>query len=300
MLLEDFNYFLNKAVNQYVNKRYNIYDINQQTSDDIRVLKSEAKMIPKKVAEVSDFIQGNLAEGATYEVFLPLDYLHILNCVCYYKVKERFKCYDAGTVVKFKATRLTSDLWSNIINDYYNRPLPQRPYFYIHNKNTVVDEKGTGTNVTYANMPTNPIDATKALATDTVGTDTKQNYTVTGTAANPTITSNLPRTVTLTGVQNGSLIEKEAGVRYGNPTSVRCEIRYGEDDTLFELIGVKIDYIKAPQFIRLTQEQVNLTRDTSQPMEFTDNVCQEIINELVNLVMENTADPRLATHAQVT
>jgi len=29
ILLEDFNLFLNKAVNQYANKRYNIYEINQ-------------------------------------------------------------------------------------------------------------------------------------------------------------------------------------------------------------------------------------------------------------------------------
>ena len=28
LLLEDYNYFINKAVNQYINKRYNIYDIN--------------------------------------------------------------------------------------------------------------------------------------------------------------------------------------------------------------------------------------------------------------------------------
>lgn len=28
MLLSDFNYFINKAVNQYVNKRYNIYDVS--------------------------------------------------------------------------------------------------------------------------------------------------------------------------------------------------------------------------------------------------------------------------------
>jgi len=34
-------------------------------------------------------------------------------------------------------------------------------------------------------------------------------------------------------------------------------------------------------------------------MEFPDYVCQEIINELVNLVMENTADPRLQTHIPV-
>ena len=29
ILLEDFNYFANKAINNYINKRYNIYDINQ-------------------------------------------------------------------------------------------------------------------------------------------------------------------------------------------------------------------------------------------------------------------------------
>ena len=65
------------------------------------------------------------------------------------------------------------------------------------------------------------------------------------------------------------------------------------DDTLFTLEKVFVDYIKNPQHIRLTQEQVNLTEDTSQIMEFPDYVCQEIINELVHLVMENTADPRL-------
>jgi hypothetical protein len=35
-------------------------------------------------------------------------------------------------------------------------------------------------------------------------------------------------------------------------------------------------------------------------MEFPDYVCQEIINELVRLVMENTADPRLQTNSIVT
>ena len=42
LLLEDFNYLANKAIYQYINKRYNIYDINQQTTDDLRVLKATA------------------------------------------------------------------------------------------------------------------------------------------------------------------------------------------------------------------------------------------------------------------
>lgn len=54
MLLQDFNYFFNKAINQYINKRYNIYDINQQTTDDLRVLKSQALLdvIPASESDV--------------------------------------------------------------------------------------------------------------------------------------------------------------------------------------------------------------------------------------------------------
>jgi len=68
---------------------------------------------------------------------------------------------------------------------------------------------------------------------------------------------------------------------------------------LFQLERVYVDYIKAPQHIRLSQEQLDLTEDTSQMMEFPDYVCQEIINELVHIVMENGRDDRLPTHVQV-
>lgn len=303
MLLQDFNYFFNKAVNQYINKRYNIYDTNQQTTDDLRVLKATAVLKPTKIttAATSDSLAAESGSyldfgaglskifGAFYEVNLPLDYLHLLNCVCIYKVKQRYKCYDSGNNVQFAAKRLTGDSWSVVLNDFYNRPLPERPYYYIHNVNQSTD------------IPTNPISDVETLSRDVTGTDAKNDYSVTGTdASNPTVKGNLPRKISLTGITNQSVVEREAGVRYGNPTNVRMEIRYGHDDSIFELVGVFVDYIKAPQTIRLTQEQVNLTADTSQIMEFPDYVCQEIINELVHLVMENTADPRLQTHIPVT
>ena len=299
MLLQDFNYFFNKAINQYINKRYNIYDISQQTTDDLRVLKATTVLEPELIAntisgvDTSDWKAGNTSLfGATYEVYLPLDYLHMLNCVCVYKLNKRFKCYNEGDYVQFAAKRLTADSWSVVVNDYYNRPLPERPYYYIHNINTSVQ------------LPTNPItNTTTALDTKTVGTDTSKDYNVKPGEAPALSTgpnSNLPRTINLQGITNKSVVEKEAGVRYGNPSSVRCEIRYGKDNSVFELQSVVIDYIKAPQTIRLTQEQVDLTEDTSQIMEFPDYVCQEIINELTMLVMENTADPRLQTNTVVT
>ena len=84
--------------------------------------------------------------------------------------------------------------------------------------------------------------------------------------------------------------ERGAELRYGNRSEVRIEIRYGTDDSVFELSDVYVDYIKAPQHIRLTQEQLDNTEDFSQLLEYPDYVCQEIVNELVHLLMEQISD----------
>ena len=286
LLLEDFNYLFNKAVYQYINTRYNIYDINQQTTDDVRVLKATA-ILPVKLAAdayTGDDVTGNgvtasnALYGATYEVILPSDYLHILNCVCNYKVKKQFKCYNPDSFVQFSARRLTSDLWSQIINNFYMRPMYKRPYFYIHNVNTNV-----------AN-PTNPYQASTNSGTNITSATTSDGTT--------TVTGGLPKTIKI-GNNAVDAVERSGQIRFGNTSQVRMEIRYGKDTSLFELVNVYIDYLKTPQNIRLTQEQLDLTEDTSQMMEFPDYVCQEIINVLVKLVMENSSDPRLQTHIPV-
>lgn len=295
LLLEDFNYFINKSISQFINKRYNIYDINQQSSDDLRVLKATTFLTPKKslgtTYKIPEDITSALSSkysglsslyGATYEVDLPSDYLHTLNCICIYKVKSTYSCYDEGSYVQFAAKRLSSNAWGEIINDYYNRPLPERPYFYIHNINT------------QSELPTNPFNSETGNGTDMPG----KVYKVTERDGAEDDVLNLPRTIIIGG-EKQSLIQKNTANRYGNASKVRMEIRYGKDDSVFELIEVLVDYIKTPQYVRLTPEQVDLTIDTSQVMEFPDYVCQEIINELVTIVMENNADPRLQTHIPV-
>jgi len=94
-----------------------------------------------------------------------------------------------------------------------------------------------------------------------------------------------------------STVEKPAGSRHANSSRVKVEIRCGRDKSnIFSLSAVQIDYVKAPQFIRLTQEQLDSDEDISQVMEFPDYVNQEIVNELVNLVMRKTNDPSLQAH----
>jgi len=336
LLLEDFNYFFNKAVDQYVNKRYNIYDINQQTTDDVRVLKSTVTL------EVDSNNNGAYKNGtdvtkkgslynSIYEFDLPTDYLHLLNCICEYKVLKPFKCYDANTYVQFAAERLTADSWSTVINNVYTRPTYKRPYYYLHNVNrdllgTPVNGKSDYTSHFYNGKsgfsePTTTID----LPTDPYGPDISSIGTdftdVAGNTGQNVINNNgkitdkngniyandkstvggVSRVIDLRGQETPvNAVEKIGQIRYGNPGNVRIEIRYGKDNSLFQLERVYIDYIKAPQHIRLSQEQLDLTEDTSQMMEFPDYVCQEIINELVHLVMEQSNDGRLPAHAQVT
>lgn len=350
LLLEDFNYLFNKAIYQYINKKYNIYDVNQQTTDDVRVLKSTAILKPigvlgedgannaygRKTTSVTSL---NSLYGATYEFELPDDYLHLLNCICNFKVKKQFKCYDAGTYVQFGAKRLTADAWSQIINNFYMRPQYKRPYYYIHNVNksdfvptdpytesnyatwdkgmhddsicadgnselAPVGTRGSGTDVSTI--------GSYESGCDTDGTPYTNRYAGTGPTDNenawdleqggkPVIKQRGDRpnaeTIRLDRREAATNpVEKVGKVRYGNASKVRLEIRYGKDNSLFELTNIWVDYIKSPQYIRLTQEQLDLTEDTSQKMEFPDYVCQEIINELVHIVMENSSDPRMQTH----
>lgn len=143
LLLEDYNYFINKAVNHYINKVYNFYDVNQQKTDDLRVLKSTAVLNP---ALNNDYGTSDLF-SKVYEVYLPDDYLHILNCVVEYDVNKSYKCYNQGDKWHQGAKRLTADMYGQIINNYYLRPTYKMPYYYINNVTIESEFPGTDTNI---------------------------------------------------------------------------------------------------------------------------------------------------------
>ena len=278
ILLEDFNYFANKAVNNYVNKRYNIYDINQQTTDDLRVLKATAILTPEKI---NDYSGLSLVSGANYEVILPSDYLHILNCICIYNVKKTYKCYNKDDSWRAPARRLTADMYSQVLDNFWNKPTYKKPYYYIHNVN---DSITVPTNSKTDKIPTTEYQG------NNLGTDGNGKQIKTADSFGKSINI---------GGSDTSNVERGAAIRYGNTSGVRLEIRYGTDDSVFQLSQVYIDYIKAPQTIRLTQLELDKTEDISQMLEYPDYVCQEIINELVHLIMENISDQRLQTHPVV-
>ena len=367
--LYEFNYFFNQAIRQFVNKVYNVYDVNQQTTDDLRVLKATATLKPEIAASTGNKAIDYL-RGATYFVDMPDDYLHLLNCICLFDVNKRKDCWNDGDVMVVGATKLTADSWSSVVDDVYNRPTKKRPYYYIHNQNDIYIENGQPTKQN-SKLPTN-INNAKATVPSGNATDDLHNYSlspiwisalqkartvaedptkaksdvctaasisslttemtaaITTVSGDSTITTGMDAFNALCGYQfydpnkpgfdrtfnfdadgdgtiasNGSetfsTIEKPEGSRHANSSRVKVEIRCGRDKSnIFSLSAVQIDYVKAPQFIRLTQEQLDSDEDISQVMEFPDYVNQEIVNELVNLVMRKVNDPSLQAHIQMT
>jgi hypothetical protein len=130
ILLEDFVYFANKAVQQYVNKVYNRYDINQQSTDDLRSLKTTTQL----TVENDDTI-AMPTEDAYWFVYLPEDYLHILNCIVVFEkdgyVSESKCDIKEKTKVNSLARRLTSDTYPQIMNNAYFKPSYKTPYYFI-------------------------------------------------------------------------------------------------------------------------------------------------------------------------
>lgn len=211
LLLDDFNYFANKAIGQYVNKGYNLYEINQQKSDDLRALKIPNFEIIPTLSTNSSALFTNV-----YKVDLPTNYLHILNCIVEYTLDKKYKCNNKDEKLYIGAKRLTSDMFPQLLNNYYMKPSWNNPYFYLTNNE-----------------------------------------------------------------------------------SSEMEIRYGKDASIFKLTKVFVDYLKKPKIINLTEEQLDDFMDNSDILEFPDYVCQEIVNELVKLVMENGSDPRLQTNIPI-
>lgn len=209
------------------------------------------------------------------------------------------------------------------------RPSYRRPYYYINNVNTQLQNptnpirsdssiqssiQYTGTDInTKEHFETDLANTNIATTSPVSGGSSSEQVQTWETVYNYTghdLTSQIPTSYTKPNNRNLSIkigdessndstVVKTAGHRYGNSSNVRLEVRYGQDSSVFELIGIMIDYIKAPQFIRLTQKQLDLTEDSSQTLEFPDYICQEIINELVKLIMENASDPRMQTQPAV-
>lgn len=252
LLIEDYNYLLNKAIVQYINLTYARFDLNQQASDDLRWLQKSAEL---EVTQRSKIIPP--LEEANYACVLPDDYLHILNCVAHFTPKSEIedKCKtikDDDTGVYYMCRRLTANQIPAIMKNAYFKPTYKNPYFYIN-------ESTSGGKVSY--------EIESATSEECGYSGWRQEL--------EEILNPVPET-----------------------HNQYMEIRCGKNK-LFYPDTVYVDYLRKPEPIELTWEQVNGIEDTSPQCEFPNAVAYEIINIFSRLLLENASDERLRTHVAI-
>ena len=129
LLVDDFIYLFNKSVQQYINKRYNLFETKQQLTDDLRVLTKTQRIDSTNGLSLEE--SPNIF-GESYRCELPKDYVHMLNCICEFEDLTGTRCEEGG---KFQqgANKLDTSQWSHVINNAYMKPSAKRPYYYIIN-----------------------------------------------------------------------------------------------------------------------------------------------------------------------
>lgn len=125
LLVEDFVYLFNKSIQQYINLRYNKYEITQQLTDDLRVLNKSIKIEAEKLQQIDDSF------NSSYKCTLPNDYLHLLNCICQFTDLKQ-KCGNNKSIIR-GANKLDTTQWPHVIENYYMQPSVNRPYYYMVN-----------------------------------------------------------------------------------------------------------------------------------------------------------------------
>lgn len=262
MLIEDYVYLFNKAIQQYINLVYNRAEYNQQSSDDLSFLQTTHEII---VGDISPRVTDN---DTIWTLELPGDYLHMLNCIATFTGNSGSlgkRCFGSEGKILTKSSlcrRLTADIYPDILRNHYLKPSHKNPYWQIINRNI------NNSVITNKNMDNDILnDSSYGPGEDSSDNDYRYVYL------------------------------KERGDRTSHQSTVNIEIHSGKSDWVLDKIF--ITYLKAPMYVSMTEDEVLAIEDTTQNLEFPDYVCYEIINIFVKLVMENISDPRLQTNIPI-
>jgi hypothetical protein len=134
LTVEEFVYFLNKAILAFTNERYNFYAVNQQLTDDLRVLVKEYST-PFTLNDVqTDLGNSRYLLG----VLNNDDYLHILSC------ELTIRNTISNLLKKFVVKSLTLDMYGALYNNEYLKPAINRPYYLL-----LPDTGGVQNNTTF-------------------------------------------------------------------------------------------------------------------------------------------------------
>lgn len=139
--IEEYNYFMNKGIQEYANERYALFESTQQLSDDLQPLMSgtTATLVVSATGIVANY-SGSFTELSVpvttgkrygsdfYKFKAPDNYWHMTGSHVTNYTKFNYKCHPAGYQDNRPSKRLPVNIANGIINNAYLKPNFNRPY----------------------------------------------------------------------------------------------------------------------------------------------------------------------------
>lgn len=150
LYLEDFLYYFNKGISEYMKRRYELTEATQQLTDDLRTWKK----IHRDTRLIIPIEEVGMNEG--------FEYRHLLNCIIYADIQ--FPDIDCGQlpgqIKGYKAVRMSSAVKAGIVDNLFLEPKYYRPYFEILDNSVYIragelrsDVTVTDVNIEYLKQP---------------------------------------------------------------------------------------------------------------------------------------------------
>lgn len=134
LMLEDFNYYATKGIFQWVQKRYNVMETNEQVRSDLQALMVPGTLSPPSFYDIAE--NGKLSytkKGALvyFKGNLPEDYLHIAGCFLELKVNSDYKCYKSNSTFEVSASNLTLKREGKMLRNSWFKPSHRNPFYKV-------------------------------------------------------------------------------------------------------------------------------------------------------------------------
>lgn len=156
--LEDFNYFINKGIQEFINEEYARFETTQQTSDALNSITTFANykfnytnpLLPltevsgnDTVNNTSKFISGSRFNSKYVQINFPSNYLHLLSCVTDVKANFNYKCYPAGFIHSEGTKKYNADSASNTMSNAWLKPAFNRTFYKLLDHANIVVAPGS-------------------------------------------------------------------------------------------------------------------------------------------------------------
>jgi hypothetical protein len=139
--LDQFLYFINKGIQEYINVAYERYNTTQQWSDAMSALTVPGVLTITGTSFSMTVANGDVGSGTLilgkkfgydYVNFpLPEVYWHLTGVHVSTATRRAYKCHPPGYIHSDSAKRLTTDKIAGISNNAFLKPDLERPYYFM-------------------------------------------------------------------------------------------------------------------------------------------------------------------------